>query len=110
MSCGPLQVECVNLSIIQIIMKREISTQEDIKLLVDVFYRNYHKMGPWGMNLIKVGSSLGAGGFALMEKGELIQLQTTKLCNAMMIFVLYTCKQEIKHNKYKHTTNTLHAT
>ena len=45
---------------------------------VDVFYRHYHKMCPWGMNLIKIGSSLGAGGFALIEKGELIQLQKTE--------------------------------
>lgn len=52
---------------------------------VDVFYRNYQQMSPWGMGLLKLGSSLGAGGFALVEKGELIPLQTTETAEYQLI-------------------------
>lgn len=52
---------------------------------VDVFYRNYHQMSSWGMSLIKVGSSLGAGSFALVEKGELIPLQTTESAEYQLV-------------------------
>ncbi|MEP1445274.1 MAG: DUF4861 family protein [Paraglaciecola sp.] len=31
-------------------------------------YASYHEMQPWGMDLLKVGSSLGAGGFGLWHK------------------------------------------
>jgi len=44
---------------------------------VDGSYRDYHKMCPWGMDILKVGASLGAGGFALIDKGLPIPLQQT---------------------------------
>jgi hypothetical protein len=44
---------------------------------VDGSYRDYHKMCPWGMDVLKVGSSLGAGAFALMERGAPFPLQQT---------------------------------
>jgi hypothetical protein len=44
---------------------------------VDVSYRDYNRMCPWGMDILKVGPSLGAGGFALMDKGLPIPIQQT---------------------------------
>jgi len=44
---------------------------------VDGSYRDYHSLCPWGMDILKVGSSLGAGAFALVENGNLAPLQNT---------------------------------
>jgi hypothetical protein len=44
---------------------------------VDGSYLDYHKMCPWGMDILKVGASLGAGAFALMDKGLPIPMQQT---------------------------------
>jgi hypothetical protein len=44
---------------------------------VDGSYQDYHKMCPWGMDVLKVGASLGAGAFALIENGNLIPMQLT---------------------------------
>ena len=35
---------------------------------------NYHELADWGMDILKVGSSLGAGSMALMYKDSLIRL------------------------------------
>ncbi|MDN4501092.1 glycoside hydrolase family 88 protein [Alteromonadaceae bacterium BrNp21-10] len=34
-------------------------------------YESYHEKQDWGMDILKVGSSLGAGGFGLWNEGEL---------------------------------------
>ena len=34
-------------------------------------YQSYHEMQPWGMDILKVGQSLGAGGFGLWHQDEL---------------------------------------
>ena len=44
---------------------------------VDGSYQDYHKMCPWGMDILKVGASLGAGAFALIDKGLPFPLQQT---------------------------------
>ncbi len=44
---------------------------------VDGSYRDYHKMCPWGMDILKVGASLGAGGFALIDLGRPVPMQQT---------------------------------
>ena len=35
---------------------------------------DYHQMQPWGMDILKVGSSLGSGGFGVHENGEAVQI------------------------------------
>lgn len=35
---------------------------------------SWHIMQPWGMDVLKVGNSLGAGGLAVVEKGEIYRL------------------------------------
>ena len=39
---------------------------------------NYHALADWGMDILKVGNSLGAGSIALMEENQLIRLGETK--------------------------------
>ncbi|MCS4307071.1 rhamnogalacturonyl hydrolase YesR [Rheinheimera pacifica] len=39
-------------------------------------YKSYHEMADWGMDLLKVGKSLGAGGFGYWD-GEKVQLVST---------------------------------
>nr|WP_298894738.1 DUF4861 family protein [uncultured Altererythrobacter sp.] len=33
-------------------------------------YGSYHELAPWGMDVLKVGSSLGIGGIGIMRQGE----------------------------------------
>ncbi len=35
---------------------------------------DYHQMQPWGMDILKVGASLGGGGFGVLEDGEARQI------------------------------------
>ena len=35
---------------------------------------DYHAMADWGMDILKVGNSLGAGGFGVFENGEVRQI------------------------------------
>jgi hypothetical protein len=44
---------------------------------VDGSYRDYHNMCPWGMDILKVGPSLGAGSFAVIDRGLPMPLQET---------------------------------
>jgi hypothetical protein len=44
---------------------------------VDGSYLDYHHICPWGMDILKVGPSLGAAAFALVDKGNLFPLQQT---------------------------------
>lgn len=44
---------------------------------VDGSFQDYHKLCPWGMDILKVGTSLGAGGFALIDQDRLVPLQKT---------------------------------
>jgi len=46
---------------------------------VDGSYQDYHKMCSWGMDILKVGSSLGAGAFAIIEKGAPFPMQQTNV-------------------------------
>ncbi len=39
---------------------------------------DYHSMAPWGMDILKVGQSLGAGGWGRFENGEARQIGTAK--------------------------------
>ncbi len=39
---------------------------------------NYHKLQPWGMDVLKVGNSLGAGSLAMYKKDSLYRLEQTK--------------------------------
>jgi hypothetical protein len=38
---------------------------------------DYHKLQPWGMDILKVGTSLGAGAVAVEEYGKLLPLEKT---------------------------------
>jgi hypothetical protein len=38
---------------------------------------SYHELAPWGMDILHCGSSLGAGGLAMMEGDSLIRLGST---------------------------------
>jgi len=35
---------------------------------------DYHVMADWGMDILKVGNSLGAGGFGIYKEGEVVQI------------------------------------
>lgn len=35
---------------------------------------DYHAMADWGMDILKVGNSLGAGGFGVLQDGEAVQI------------------------------------
>jgi len=35
---------------------------------------DYHQIQPWGMDILKVGASLGSGGFGVYEDGEAVQI------------------------------------
>ncbi len=39
---------------------------------------NYHKLQPWGMDVLKVGKSLGAGSLAMLKNDSLYRLGQTK--------------------------------
>ncbi|MFY0598971.1 MAG: DUF4861 family protein [Cyclobacteriaceae bacterium] len=39
---------------------------------------NYHEMCPWGMDVLSVGSTLGAGALAILKNDSLIKLSLTK--------------------------------
>ncbi len=41
------------------------------------FNEDYHKLQPWGMDILKVGTSLGAGAIAVEEYGKLLPLEKT---------------------------------
>lgn len=40
-------------------------------------YDSYHEMQPWGMDLLKVGSSLGSGGFGLWHDNQVTRVSET---------------------------------
>lgn len=48
-------------------------------------YDSYHEMQPWGMDLLKVGSSLGAGGFGLWHDNKVTRVSQTKGRNARIL-------------------------
>jgi len=52
---------------------------------VDGSYADYHKMCSWGMDILKVGPSLGAGSFAFIQNGNLVPLQETKTASFRQI-------------------------
>ena len=39
---------------------------------------SYHEMQPWGVDILKVGNSLGAGALAMKKNGKLVRLGDTK--------------------------------
>ncbi len=39
---------------------------------------SYHEMQPWGVDILKVGNSLGAGALAMKKDGKLVRLGDTK--------------------------------
>ncbi|MEM9897030.1 MAG: DUF4861 family protein, partial [Bacteroidota bacterium] len=39
---------------------------------------NYHQLQPWGMDILKVGTSLGAGALAMYKNDSLVRLGVTK--------------------------------
>ncbi len=42
-------------------------------------FGSYHKLADWGMDVLHCGSSLGAGGIALLQNDSLIRLGSTKV-------------------------------
>jgi hypothetical protein len=52
-------------------------TTEDMVLQNVALGENYHELQPWGMDVLKVGSSLGAGSLALLKADSLIRLGAT---------------------------------
>lgn len=48
-------------------------------------YDSYHEMQPWGMDILKVGSSLGSGGFGLWHKDKLTRVTDTEQRNARIL-------------------------
>jgi len=42
---------------------------------------SYHELQPWGVDILKVGNSLGAGAIAMKKDGKLIRLGDTKKAN-----------------------------
>jgi hypothetical protein len=59
---------------------KDIFGKTERKLLLDSIGRgeNYHELQPWGMDLLKVGSSLGAGSLALFKNNKLHRLGDTE--------------------------------
>jgi len=47
---------------------------------------DYHTLQPWGMDILKVGNSLGAGALALKKDGKLIRLGETKSAKFKKIY------------------------
>lgn len=47
---------------------------------------NYHAIQPWGMDILKVGGSLGAGALAIKKNGELIRLGETESAEFRKIY------------------------
>lgn len=41
-------------------------------------YESYHQPQPWGMDILKVGKSLGAGGFGIWQNSQLVQLEQVR--------------------------------
>ncbi|MBV6644314.1 MAG: DUF4861 family protein [Cyclobacteriaceae bacterium] len=58
---------------------KDIFGKTDKKLLAKSIGlgENYHKLQPWGMDVLKVGSSLGAGALALLKNGKTYRLGPT---------------------------------
>ncbi|NVK25235.1 MAG: glycoside hydrolase family 88 protein [Gammaproteobacteria bacterium] len=48
-------------------------------------YDSYHEMQPWGMDLLKVGSSLGSGGFGLWHDNKVTRVSKTQGRNARIL-------------------------
>ncbi len=48
-------------------------------------YASYHEMQPWGMDLLKVGSSLGSGGFGLWHNNKVTRVSETSGRNVKVI-------------------------
>lgn len=48
-------------------------------------YDSYHEKQPWGMDILKVGSSLGAGGFGYWQDGEVIGLKDVASRSATVV-------------------------
>mgnify|MGYP006171294281 FL=1 len=48
-------------------------------------YQSYHEPQPWGMDILKVGKSLGAGGFGYWDGQQLVHVQNVKHRNARIL-------------------------
>lgn len=48
-------------------------------------YESYHHPQPWGMDLLKVGKSLGAGGFGYWDGQQLVHLQDVRERSAQIL-------------------------
>jgi hypothetical protein len=46
---------------------------------------DYHEMADWGMDILKVGNSLGAGGFGVYEGGKVRQIGTARSYKAEVV-------------------------
>lgn len=48
-------------------------------------YQSYHELQPWGMDILKVGKSLGTGGFGYWDGEQLIHLQDVERRSARIV-------------------------
>jgi unsaturated rhamnogalacturonyl hydrolase len=74
-------------------------------------YQSYHKMADWGMDLLKVGKSLGAGGFGYWD-GEKVQLVSKLSGHSAKIIengALYSALQ-IQYNDWQIAGKTTNLT
>ncbi|OUU37235.1 MAG: hypothetical protein CBC09_07010 [Cellvibrionales bacterium TMED49] len=46
---------------------------------------DYHKMRPWGMDILKVGASLGSGGFGVLEDDQAKQIGPARYYSAKIL-------------------------
>lgn len=46
---------------------------------------DYHTMADWGMDILKVGNSLGAGGFGVYKNGEVVQIGEAESYSAEVV-------------------------
>lgn len=75
---------------------------------VDRFYKDFHKPGPWGMDVLNTESSMGAGGFAMMDKGipaplvntEYVRYQQIAYGPARVMFDVVYEGWDVKGSKY----------
>ncbi|BCD98623.1 DUF4861 family protein [Marinagarivorans cellulosilyticus] len=50
----------------------KISPDPVLQKIGQVGYSSYHEMQPWGMDILKVGSSLGVGGFGFYDGNKIV--------------------------------------
>jgi len=63
---------------------------------------DYHAMADWGMDILKVGNSLGSGGFGVYKNGEVVQIGDAESYSASILKDdTDTATLEVVHNNSK---------